>query len=60
MSKMLNQQLTLIKHVQLISSEGMSSSIESAKLQLQIHKQDYVEVKDSMAQAAKEIEHNPL
>ena len=60
MSKMLNQQLTLIKHVQMISSEGVSSSIESAKLQLQIHKQDYVEVKDSMAQAAKEIEHNPL
>ena len=57
---MLNQMLMLIEHVQTISAEGVLSSVESAKLQLQVHKQDFVEVKNSMAETTKEIEHKPL
>lgn len=57
---MLNQMLMLIEHVRTISAEGVASSVESAKLQLQVHKQDFIEVKNSMAETTKEIENAPL
>ena len=57
---MLSSLNELIEYVRSIAKEGVASSMESAKVHLQVHLQDFTATKDANAATAKELEARPL
>ena len=57
---MLNSIKSLIEYVRSIAKEGVASSLESAKVHLQVHLQDFTAAKDANMATAKELEERPL
>lgn len=58
--EMLDSLNGLIAYVRSIAKEGVAASIESAKVHLQVHLQDFTAAKEANAQTAKELEARPL
>jgi hypothetical protein len=57
---MLDKLDEIIVYIRSVAIEGVNASVESAKVRMQVHRQDFTSAKDADAATAKELEARPL